>query len=195
MAGKIRRPTKVERYGAEAVVDAVLRRGGTLGEAQAAFEKATGVSISLRALSRYKSEVLHRSVDKARQTEMLVERLIQREGVSYEDCDPGEAVADLARRMLLTRAVEAVAEIPPGEMAALTPDKLAQMISRLEQARVSGERMRLQYDRAFAAAKEAILVQLEEDMRDHPDLLKKVTALAEAAYAKTLEEAEGKKSA
>ena len=194
MAGKGRRINKVERYGAEAVVDAAFRTGGTLQKAQAAFEKATGETISLDTLSRYRKEVLQRAVDKARQTEMLVERLVEREGVTYEGCDPGEAVADLARRMLLTRAVEAVAGIPPGDMAALTPDKLAQMISRLESTRISGERLRLQHDRAFTAAKEAIFTQLEDEMREHPDLLKKVAAVAEEAYEATLAKAEGKKS-
>lgn len=195
MAEKARRLNKVERYGAEAVVDAAFRNSGTLLKAQAAFEKATGATISLETLSRYRNEILVKSIDKARHTEMLVERLVQREGVTYEGCDPGEAVADLARRMLLTRAVEAVAGIPPGDMAALTPDKLAQMISRLESTRISGERLRLQHDRAFTAAKEAIFTQLEDEMREHPDLLKKVAAVAEEAYEATLAKSERKKSA
>ena len=194
MAEKARRVNKVERYGAEAVVDAALRGGGTLQKGKEAFEKATGETISIHTLGRYRKDVLVDAAGKARQTEMLVERLVEREGVTYEDCDPGEATADLARRMLLTRAVEAVAGIPPGDMAALTPDKLAQMISRLEYTRISGERLRLQHDRAFTAAKEAIFTQLEDEMREHPDLLKKVAAVAEEAYEATLAKAEGKKS-
>ncbi len=195
MAGKRRHTTKIERYGAEAVVDSVLRGGGTLPQACDAFQKATGEPISSNAMSRYRRNILRRAVDKTRQTEILVDRLIEREDITYEGCDPGEAVADLARRMLLTRAVEAVAEIPPGDMAALTPGQLAQMIARLETARISGERHRLHHDRAFAAAKEAIFAQLEEEMRDHPELLEKVGAVAEEAYAAALEKTEGKKTA
>ncbi len=58
MAGKKRRVNKVERYGAEAVLDAAFRRSGTLEKAQAAFEKATGATISLDTLARYRRDVL-----------------------------------------------------------------------------------------------------------------------------------------
>lgn len=187
-----RRTTKIERYGAEGIMDAVLRGGGTLKQACAAFEEATGEPIGLAAVCRYRKKIIRGAVDKMRQTEILVDRLIQREGITYDGCDPGEAMADLARRMLMTRAVDAVAEMPPEEMAKLTPDKLAGMIARLESTRVSGERLRLQYDRAFATAKEAIFKELEEGMREHPDLYQKVCDVAEAAYVNAVEKVEGR---
>ena len=184
--------SKVEKYGAENVVDAVLLKGGTLDEARDAFEEATGEPIGRSSIGR-RNDHLRACTEKMKSLEALVERLIQREGITYEGCDPGEAVADLARRMLMTRAVEAVADMPTEEMAKITPDRLVRLITRLESTRVSGERLRLQYDRAFAAAKEAIFKELEEGMREHPDLYQKVCDVAEAAYVNAVEKIEGRR--
>jgi hypothetical protein len=66
------------------------------------------------------------------------------------------------------------------------------MIARLESSRISGERLRLQYNKAFDTAKEAILEKLEEEMHGHPKLLEEVAQLAEKAFGEAVNEVEGR---
>lgn len=191
MAGGQRgRVTKVKHYGAEEVVNPVLLSGGTQQEACEAFEKFTGEPISRFAISRHNGH-LQLAAEKMRNLELLVDKMLEHEGY-YEGADPGEKAAALARRMLLARAVEAAADIPPEMMRKMPPDKLAQMIARLESSRISGERLRLQYNKAFDTAKEAILEKLEEEMHGHPKLLEEVAQLAEKAFGEAVNEVEGR---
>ena len=176
MAGNKRGPrTKVERCGAQSVVDPILRSGGSVQKGQEAF---TGESISHKSMARH-NRLLQASIEKTRKIEHLVDKVCEMAGEYDPDvCDPGEAIAAMARRMLLVQAVEAVAEIPPEAVQSLSPDKLAQMISRLEYARIAGERLRMQYERGFGAAKRAILKALEAELRERPDLLAQVREVA-----------------
>jgi len=182
--------SKIARYGAEEVVNPILLGGGTLAEARDAFHEFTGEPIGLASMSRH-NQRLFAAADKMKSLEVMVDRLLEHEGY-YEGSDPGEKAAALARRMMLTLAVEAVADIPPETMKKMPPDKLAQMITRLEKSRISGERLRLQYNAAFEKAKEAILTKLEEEMRGRPELREQVADLAEAAYRDAIDEAEGR---
>lgn len=182
--------SKIRRHGAEEAVNPVLLAGGTLQEGCEAFEKFTGEHIGKSSISRH-NQRLRAAGERMKNAEMLIDRILENEGY-YKGCDPGEKVAALARRMLLTQAIEAVADIPPEEMAKLPPDKLAQMISRLEYSRISSERLRLQFNMAFEGAREAILTKLEEEMRGHPELFKRVAEHADAAFQKALVQAEGR---
>ena len=180
---------KIARYGAEEVVNPILLSGGTLDEACAAFEDFTGKTIGRTAICKH-NQRLFAAADKMKSLELLVDKMLEHDGY-YEGADPGEKAAALARRMLLARAVEAAADIPPEVMKKMPPDKLAQMIARLENARISGERLRLQYNKALDTAKEAILEKLEEEMRAHPKLLEEVAQLAEKAFEEVVSEVGG----
>ncbi len=173
---------KIARYGAEEVVNPILLEGGTLADACRAFEAFTGEPIGRDAMARHNRR-LDDAADKMKSIEVMVDRLLEHDGY-YEGSDPGEKAAALARRMMLTLAVEAVADIPP--------DKLAQMITRLENSRISGERLRLQYTAAFEKAKQAILAKLEVEMRGQPELREQVAALAETTYRDAIDEVEGR---
>jgi len=182
--------SKIRRHGAEEAVNPVLLAGGTLQEGCEAFEKFTGEHIGRSAMWKHNRR-LQEAGERTKNIEMLIDRILEHEGYS-EGCDPGEKVAALVRRMLLTQAVEAVADIPTETMSKLPPDKLAQMISRLEYSRISGERLRLQFNMAFEGAREAILTKFEEEMRGHPELFKRVAEHADAAFQKALAQAEGR---
>ena len=65
------------------------------------------------------------------------------------------------------------------------------MIARIESARISGERLRLQCNKALDAAREAILEKLEEEMHAHPKLLEEVAQLAEKAFEDAVNEVGG----
>ncbi|MFC1491623.1 hypothetical protein ACFLQ0_03430, partial [Nitrospinota bacterium] len=157
-AGRKTRPTKVEHCGAREVVNPVLFGGGSL---RAAAEKTKSI-------------------------EILVDRLIDKERETVEGGEPAEVVFDLARRMLLSRAIEAVGDLPPGAMGDLSPEKLARMITQLEKSHLEGERLRIRYGIAYERAKEDILARLEEELRGHPELMKQVAALTEKATQKAL---------
>ncbi len=131
------------------------------------------------------------SAEKTKALEVMVDRLLEHDGY-YDGADPGEKVAALTRRMLLALAVEAASDIPPEAMTRLPPDKLAQMISRLEHTCISGERLRVQYGIAYEKAKEDILARLEEEMRTRPDLMEQVAELTGIAAQKALAKSEGR---
>ena len=42
------------------------------------------------------------------------------------------------------------------------------MVNALERSRISAERLRLQYEDGFAAAKMAIIKEVRESFREHP---------------------------
>jgi hypothetical protein len=191
MAGARRGPrSKIERHGAEEVVNKVLRSGGTLREACEASQEFTGETVGQGAMSHH-NQRLRASAEKTKTLEVMVDRLLEHDGY-YDGADPGEKVAALTRRMLLALAVEAASDIPPEAMARLPPDKLAQMISRLEHTRISGERLRVQYGIAYEKAKEDILAHLEDEMRTRPDLMKQIGELSELAAQKVLAKSEGR---
>ena len=129
--------SKIRRHGAEEAVNPVLLAGGTLQEGCEAFEKFTGEHIGRSAMWKHNRR-LQEAGERTKNIEMLIDRILEHEGYP-EGCDPGEKVAALARRMLLTQAVKAVADIPTETMSKLPPDNLAQMISRLEYSSISGE--------------------------------------------------------
>ena len=172
------------------MVNKVLRSGGTHLEAREAFQEFTGEPIGQGAITNHNKH-LRESAKKTKALEVMVDRLLEREDY-YDGADPGEKVAALTRRMLLALAVEAASDIPPEAMSRLPPDKLAQMISRLEHTRISGERLRVQYGIAYEKAREDILAHLEDEIHARPDLMKQIGELTELAAQKALARSEGK---
>lgn len=131
---------------------------------------------------------LRDGIRRSRRVEAMVDDLIG-EMLAYDGQgrDPVEKVAAAARRMLMTQAVEAIAQMKPESFDDLTPETLARMVNSLERTRISAERLHLEYEDGFAAAKAAILREVRESLHAHPEVLAKLQALTVEA-ARTLEE-------
>ncbi|MDA1000045.1 MAG: hypothetical protein O2807_05950 [bacterium] len=115
---------------------------------------------------------LMRAVGKVRELGLLVDRFLPGE----QDASEAEMAA-LARRLLFGQALEAAAALSQEDVAALSPEKLAQMLVRLEQTRIAAGRLRLQESRAKDKAKEEIIAEMEAELPDRPDLLDQLIAL------------------
>ncbi len=178
------RRSKVVEYGAEKIVDPLLAEGKTYKEVAEAFEEATGEKIALGSVHARNNRLLE-GIRKTKRVEAMVDELIE-EVMAYdgEGRDPGEKVAAAARRMLMAQAVS---QMGSKSFEVLTPEKLAQMVNALERSRISAERLRLQYEDGFAAAKMAIIKEVRESFREHPDVMDKVCEIVEES-TRTLEE-------
>ena len=181
------RRSKVVEYGAEKIVDPLLAEGKTYKEVAEAFEDATGEKIALASVGARNNRLLE-GIRKTKRVEAMVDELIE-EVMAYdgEGRDPGEKVAAAARRMLMAQAVEAVSQMGKDSFEGLTPEKLAQMVNALERSRISAERLRLQYEDGFAAAKMAIVNEVRESLRDYPEVMEKVCEIVEES-TRALEE-------
>ena len=184
------RRSKVEKFGAEKIVDPLLVEGKSYREVADAFEKATGEPLSISSVVTRNNRLLE-GIRKTRRVEAMVDELIE-EVMAYdgEGRDPGEKVAAAARRMLMTQAVEAVSQMGKESFEGLTPEKLAQMVNGLERSRISAEKLKLEYQDGFAAAKLAIVKEVRESFRAHPEVMEKVCEIVEAATRKLEEKIE-----
>lgn len=184
------RRSKVEKFGAEKIVDPLLVEGKSYREVADAFEKATGEPLSISSVVTRNNRLLE-GIRKTRRVEAMVDELIE-EVMAYdgEGRDPGEKVAAAARRMLMTQAVEAVSQMGKESFEGLTPEKLAQMVNALERSRISAEKLKLEYQDGFAAAKLAIVKEVRESFRAHPEVMEKVCEIVEAATRKLEEKIE-----
>lgn len=184
------RKSKIEIHGAENIVDPLLAEGKTYKEVAEAFEKETGEKITLGSIGARNNRLLE-GIRKTKRVEAMVDELIE-EVMAYdgEGRDPGEKVAAAARRMLMTQAVEAVSQMGKESFAGLTPEKLAQMVNGLERSRISAEKLKLEYQDGFAAAKMAIVKEVRESFRAHPEVMEKVCEIVEAATRKLEERIE-----
>ena len=184
------RKSKIEIYGAENIVDPMLAEGKTYKEVALAFENATGEPLPLACVGLRNKRLLE-GIRKTKRVEAIVDELIE-EVMAYdgEGRDPGEKVAAAARRMLMTQAVEAVSQMGKEPFENLTPEKLAQMVNGLERSRISAEKLKLEYQDGFAAAKMAIVKEVRESFRAHPEVMEKVCEIVEAATRKLEEKIE-----
>lgn len=184
------RKSKIEIYGAGKIVDPLLDEGKTYREVAEAFEKETGEKIALGSIGARNNRLLE-GIRKTKRVEAMVDELIE-EVVAYdgEGADPGEKVAAAARRMLMTRAVEAVSRMGKESFESLTPEKLVQMVNGLERSRISAEKLKLEYADGFAAAKMAIVKEVRESFREHPEVMDKVCEIVEEATRKLEERVE-----
>lgn len=184
------RRSKVEKFGAEKIVDPLLVEGKSYREVADAFEKATGEPLSISSVVTRNNRLLE-GIRKTRRVEAMVDELIE-EVMAYdgEGRDPGEKVAAVARRMLMTQAVEAVSQMGKESFENLTPEKLAQMVNGLERSRISAEKLKLEYQDGFAAAKMAIVKEVRESFRAHPEVMDKVCEIVEATTRKLEEKIE-----
>ena len=175
------RKSKVEEYGAEKIVDPLLAEGRSYRAVAEAFEKATGEPLSISSVVTRNNRLLE-GIRKTKRVEAMVDNLIE-EVMAYdgEGRDPGEKVAAAARRMLMTQAVEAVSQMGKESFENLTPEKLAQMVNGLERSRISAEKLKLEYQDGFAAAKMAIVKEVRETFRADPDLMDRVCEVVEDA--------------
>ena len=64
------------------------------------------------------------------------------------------------------------------------------MVNGLERSRISAEKLRLQYEDGFAAAKLAIVKEVRESFREHPEIMEKVCEIVEEATRKLEEQVE-----
>ena len=184
------RKSKIEIHGAENIVDPLLAEGKTYKEVAEAFEKETGERLHISSVQKRNNRLLE-GIRKTKRVEAMVDELIE-EVMAYdgEGRDPGEKVAAAARRMLMTQAVEAVSQMKKESFEGLTPEKLAQMVNALERSRISAEKLKLEYQDGFAAAKMAIVKEVRESFRAHPEVMEKVCEIVEAATRKLEEKIE-----
>jgi len=150
------------------LADKNIKEGGQ------AMESATGEKLSDLS-PQERNRRLKEAFQKTRRIESAVEKIIESvETLEDAVVDPGEAVAYLARRMLLARAIEAVAGVREGAMEGFGPEQLAQMILRLENSRIAGDKLRLSYERSYVQARRDVLEEIRELLKDHPELYAKI---------------------
>jgi len=132
-------PSKIERAGAEEVVNEVLLGGGTLREASDKFREFTGEKISLDAVSRHRRKLLayYALLEKLN---LLADRLLDRAAAPL-----GEEPGEVARQALLVLAAEAVAHLSADAVEKLSPEALSNIVARLERTRAQSDRVRLDY--------------------------------------------------
>ncbi len=161
--------------------------GKTPRRAGRACGEATAENICLSSVGE-RNDRLRDGIRKSRRVEAMVDELIG-EMLAYDGRgrDPVEKVAAAARRMLMTQAVEAISQMKRESFDDLTPETLARMVNALERTRISAERLRLEYEDGFAAAKGAILREVRESLHAHPEVLAKLQELTVEA-ARALEE-------
>ena len=53
------------------------------------------------------------------------------------------------------------------------------MVNGLERSRISAEKLKLEYADGFAAAKLAIVTEVRESFREHPEIMDKVCEIVE----------------
>ncbi len=58
------------------------------------------------------------------------------------------------------------------------------MVNGLERSRISAEKLKLEYEDVFAAAEMAIVKEVRESFRAHPDLMDRVCEIVEEATRK-----------
>ncbi|MEE9276517.1 MAG: hypothetical protein V3V62_14525 [bacterium] len=143
---------------------------------------------------------LRGGIEKMRRIEDLVNRLLwrlgggddagQTRGAPDSGADSESRMTALARRVLLTKAVEAAVDLSGDAMKALSPDQLARMISRFEETRIASDRLRLQWTKGVEAAKEAIIERLEEELREQPELMASIRGVIDSAAGNVSDEAE-----
>ena len=171
-----RRKSKVEGAPGQKAVDKRLREGGTLEEACGILRDNEGISVSTNTMGRYARRLRSNAQD-LQKLEMLVGEI-----VDQSEAPLGRDTAALARRLLLARALDAVDQLPDDSLEGLSAERLSMFVSRLERTAVMVERFRLSASKAYDHAWADILKRLDEEWRDHPDLLLKVRKMAEDAY-------------
>ena len=146
------------------------------------------------------SRDLRGGIEKMRRMEDLVNRFLwpmsggdeagQARGAEDSRGPSESRMSELARRVLLSKAIEAAADVSGDAMKALSPDQLARMISRFEETRIASDRLRLQWNKGFEAAKKAIIKVLEEELRERPELMASIRGVIDSAAGNASDEAE-----
>ncbi|MBI2132988.1 MAG: hypothetical protein HYT99_09355 [Candidatus Tectomicrobia bacterium] len=127
---------------------------------------------------------LQDAFERAKAIEEQVDRLISHAaGLAPDELDPAEATAYVARRMLLSRVVEAAALLSPDKMDNLKPAELTRFIMHLENSRLAGDRLRIRHEKLYAQARNDILAEMHESCRGRPDLLAELKHLLPGAPA------------
>ena len=115
---------------------------------------------------------LKRAFERAQAIEGQVDQIISHAaGLAADELDPAEATAYVARRILLSRVVEAAALLSHDKMEKLEPAELTRFIMHLESSRLAGDRLRIRYEKLYAQAREDVIAELERAVADRPDLL------------------------
>ncbi len=171
-----RRKGKVEGAPGQGAVDECLQDGGSLSEACGILRNTAGISVGTNAMSRY-ARRLRANSEELRKLEMLVAEIVDK-----SEAPLGRDTAALARRLLLARALDAVDQLPDESLEGLSAERLSLFVSRLERTAAMVERVRIARGEAYDRAREGIFDQLEEELREHPDLVMRIREAAADIY-------------
>ncbi len=176
--------SKIQELGVEELVDQRLRQNFTYEDITKEVKELTGEDISHSAIWRHNNR-LRRAAERVKRIESFAKRIVD------EAKDNRLDMVDFAGKLLLPRLIEAVADIPDEKLEALTPDQLALMIKRLSDAGVSREKFRVQFDKGFGEAEEAILAEMKTRLGARPELLAEMQSLVRQAADVALAETNG----
>ena len=179
-----RRKSKIAGTPGREAVDECLLEGGSLDEACGILRDTAGVSVGTNAMSRY-ARNLRANSEEFRRLELIVAEIVE-----SAEAPLGRDTAALARRLLLARALDAVHRLPDDSLEALSAERLSLFVSRLERTAAMVERVRLARTKAYDRAKEHIFQQVEDELREHPDLLTRLREVMEEIFAAAARKAE-----
>lgn len=174
--------SRIQELGIEELVDRRLEQGVPYEQICKEVKEQTGEDISLSAIWRWNNR-LRRATERMRRVHDLAERVVAE--AKEQNLDMARFAGDL----LLPRAIEAVADLTDAEMGEMTPKDLSLIIKRLSDAGVSRGHLRNRVEKGVREAKDAILAELEKELKGEPELLARMREKAEAAAANAAREA------
>ncbi len=179
-----RRKNKIEGTPGREAVDECLQDGGSLSEACGILRDNEGYSVSKNAMSRYARNLRAESAE-LRKLELLVAEIVE-----SAEAPLGRDTAALARRLLLARALDAVRRLPDDSLEDISAERLSLFVSRLERTAAMVERVRLARTKAYDRARDDIFQRIEDELREHPDLLMSLREVMEEIFEAAARKAE-----
>ncbi|MEE9255828.1 MAG: hypothetical protein V3V56_01520 [bacterium] len=179
-----RRKNKIEGAPGQEGVDKCLQEGGSLREACGILRDTAGYSVGTNAMARYARNLRAESAE-LRKLELLVAEIVE-----SAEAPLGRDTAALARRLLLARALDAVRRLPDDSLEDISAERLSLFVSRLERTAAMVERVRLARTKAYDRARDDIFQRIEDELREHPELLMRLREVMEEIYEAAARKAE-----
>lgn len=177
---KHRKHFKVEQLKCRAMVDRMLSDGYTYEDIVAAVQ-AKGESITAASLSRYHGsfERIAERITKTReQMKVLVEAVRDK---------PNTDLAQVANELMMQSLIERISTAQD-EFSEIPLDKVGRLVASLERSATAREKLKYEYDKGITATSEAFKQRMQEELKNHPDLLLRMLEVTEEVQTQLLEE-------
>jgi hypothetical protein len=177
---KHRKHFKVEQLKCRATVDRMLNEGYIYEDIVAAVQK-NGESITTASLSRYHGsfERIAERITKTReQMKVLVEAVRDK---------PNTDLAQVANELMMQSLIERISTAQD-EFDDISLVEAGRLVASLERSGTAREKLKYEYDKGINAASEAFKQRMQDELKNHPDLLLRMLEVAEEVKSQLLEE-------